>query len=87
MSFTGLDGNQLTVAGFCLFLVICFIKGWLVTKAQHSEVVADRDFWRDQAVEKDRVIATYAETARTSAHVISSIPQAVELSGGSHETS
>lgn len=65
-------------SGLLTLAVLLIIRGDLVPRRVHEAVVNDRDHWREIALQAMSTNAELIEPARTSAHVIQSIPQAGE---------
>lgn len=40
----------LSGAGVLAFIVVGFMRGWIVTKREHDNCVADAIYWRDRAI-------------------------------------
>lgn len=70
-------------SGLLALAVLLIIRGDLVPRRTHEAVVTDRDQWRTIALRNMEAAEQLIEAARTSAHVIQSIPQA----GESHDVS
>lgn len=65
-------------SGLLALAVLLIIRGDLVPRRVHEAVVADRDQWRSIALRNMEASEQLIEAAKTSAHVIQSIPKAGE---------
>lgn len=71
-------------SGLFTLAVLLIIRGDLVPRGVMRQVEQDRDHWRSTALQAMSTNAELIEAAKTSAHVIQSLPRAVE-SGGTDE--
>lgn len=74
---------MLTWLGLAAFVVFCIIKGWLVPRSTHQDVIKDRDLWRKayQESEAARVAsqqqnAELMEIGRTTQALVVALPKA-----------
>ena len=65
-------------SGLLALAVLLIIRGDLVPRRVHEAVVTDRDQWRSIALRNMEASEQLIEAAKTSAHVIQSIPKAGE---------
>ena len=83
-ALTGIPWGSLGPSGLLALAVLLIIRGDLVPRGVMRQVEQDRDHWRGIALQAMSTNAELIEPAKTSAHVIQSLPRAVE-SGGTDE--
>ncbi|WP_435643888.1 hypothetical protein ACR9VJ_26535 [Streptomyces sp. H49] len=80
--FFGINPSDVGIGALLALVVLLILKGGLVPRRTHEDVIADRDNWREaflqsEAVRKEEHDQTkeLLELARLGGHILTALPQ------------
>jgi hypothetical protein len=82
VSFLGFDPSALGLTGFVSLTIVSIVRGWLVPRKQHDDIIRDRNHYRD-ALEKSeearhilsQQLDQALEFTKTVDHILRSLPR------------
>lgn len=80
---SGLPLGQMGAGSLLGLVIVLVVRGDLVPRREVDrrikELTGDRDYWRDRVKDQDKTIDTLAETTKTSAAALASLPKREQL--------